>query len=264
MNEVSQETFRSVYRNRDGFLHRSSYVRLGKSYAVHAALADAGVELSGKRIYDFGFGPGSFLLSCPVDCRLAGCEIDVVNVERLTTELRRKGHPEVDLRTVSEDSSEYRVAFGGGRFDVIVMSHVLEHIAEPEQVLIAAREALTDDGVIVVVLPLNERRPDPRHFHDVTVDIACDWFRLASLDVAVCRTLGCLNYLIQPYLKGEKGVGRFMAQAIGLTMGLASRLFSPVAWWAVTDRLLPWKRGQVVLVGRVGHGDQSDSGSAGP
>jgi 2-polyprenyl-3-methyl-5-hydroxy-6-metoxy-1,4-benzoquinol methylase len=41
----------------------------------------------------------------------------------------------------------------GNGYDVILMSHVLEHVVAPERLLAAARERLADSGVIAVALP---------------------------------------------------------------------------------------------------------------
>ena len=248
MTEVSQEVFRSVYRKRDSFLHRSSYMRRGKTYAIHAGLGDAGVELSGKQVFDFGFGPGNFLWSCPLDCDLAGCEIDPVHVKAFAEDLEKRGQRAVDLRVASDESDDYAAAFGGDRFDIIVMSHVLEHIPEPSEVLKAAREALNPGGCIVVILPINEKIPDPKHYHAVTAEMSRGWFEAAGLQVPVCRELGFVNYLIQLWVGKQSKIGRLVAQGLGLGLGLASGLFSPQWWWRATD-CLGGKRGQIVLVG---------------
>ena len=261
MSEASQELFRSVYRNRNSALHRLSYMRLGKSHAIHAALADAGLTLNGKRIFDFGFGPGNFLLSCPRDCHLFGCEIDEVHVEALESEIRDRGQLSVNLDVTSEFSKDYGKTFGDRTFDVIVMSHVLEHIDDPENVLVAAKEALAPGGAVVVVLPLNEKKPDPKHVHEVTADLARSWFEPSGLEITVCRELGWVNYLIQPCNSAEGRIGRVVAQGLGLGIGLASKVLGPRAWWKVTD-CCSGKRGQIVLVGRT-PGDE-DAGRLAP
>jgi 2-polyprenyl-3-methyl-5-hydroxy-6-metoxy-1,4-benzoquinol methylase len=39
------------------------------------------------------------------------------------------------------------------RFDIIIMSHVLEHVTEPQLILRRAKQWLRDDGTIIVVVP---------------------------------------------------------------------------------------------------------------
>ena len=155
MTEVTQESFRSVYRNRNSALHRSSYMRMCKTYAVHAGLDDAGAGLPANRVFDFGFGPGNFLWSCPLDCHLSGCEIDPIHVEVFSRALEQRRQKSIDLKVAAEDSADYGTPFGRDKFDIIVMSHVLEHVEHPVRALRAARGALSDGGVIVVVLPIN-------------------------------------------------------------------------------------------------------------
>lgn len=48
---------------------------------------------------------------------------------------------------------EYERSASGETFDVITMSHVLEHVPEPVKALEAMRHLLADDGVVVLALP---------------------------------------------------------------------------------------------------------------
>lgn len=43
--------------------------------------------------------------------------------------------------------------YAAGMFDVIVMSHVLEHFARPDEVLARAKSWLRDDGKLLIALP---------------------------------------------------------------------------------------------------------------
>ena len=45
----------------------------------------------------------------------------------------------------------------GDNYDVIIMSHVIEHLKFPEEYIIDARKRLKDNGLLLVVLPAHDR-----------------------------------------------------------------------------------------------------------
>lgn len=246
----SQDIFKSIYRNRNSWLHQLSYMRRGKNYAIMDCLEQCGMHLENKKIFDFGFGPGNFLSSCPFNSHLSGCEVDTVHVESLTKELIKRGHKNVDLRPTSENSDDYYSPFRGQKYDIVVLSHVLEHIADPENVLKAVGESLKQDGVAIVILPINEKIPDCKHLHKVTSEMALQWFASANMEVEICKEVGWVDHLIQPYLARQGAMGRLLAQSIGLSFGLLSTLFKANNWWKWTDKFGA-SRGQLMLAGRT-------------
>ncbi|MDQ8188864.1 class I SAM-dependent methyltransferase [Roseibacillus persicicus] len=246
---VSQDLFKSVYRKRSGKLHRMSYMRRGKYLAVHAGLEACGFNLSQKKVFDFGFGPGSFLLSCPKDCKVSGCEIDPDHVSSLQAEMKSLGYESVNLRAASEESEDFSLPFGGEKYDLIVYSHVLEHVDKPIVAMEAAKGSLSSEGIVVVVLPINEQKPDPKHVHLVDEELAKSWFVNSGYELLTVQQLGSLNYLLQPLMGGESKLSRWRAQFLSLSIGLLSAPFQASQWWGVTDRS-SIKKGQIVLVGR--------------
>jgi len=92
-----------------------------------------------KRILDFGCGGGGFLLGIRDSCSLcAGLEKD----RYFRDILKKKGI------TMFSDIEQVE-----GKFDVITMFHVLEHLKDPKDMLKKLSKHLTDDGSMIIEVP---------------------------------------------------------------------------------------------------------------
>ena len=95
------------------------------------------------RVLDVGCGNGEFLLylkqrgwlAYGTDVSAAACEL-----------ARRKG---IEVRMGELRSARYPGRF----FDVVMLSHVLEHVLDPPDELAEVRRVLADDGILVVQVP---------------------------------------------------------------------------------------------------------------
>ena len=52
---MDQTVFETVYRGRQSALHHLAYMRMGKVLLALRSLAGAGIDLSDKTIFDYGF-----------------------------------------------------------------------------------------------------------------------------------------------------------------------------------------------------------------
>jgi 2-polyprenyl-3-methyl-5-hydroxy-6-metoxy-1,4-benzoquinol methylase len=95
----------------------------------------------GKNILDFGSGPGVFLRVAQ-DLGWNGVGVEVSKYTRDFSEIR-----------YSLNCVENIARTGTRKFDVVRMSHVLEHIPEPLTVLHELREKLKEGGIINVLVP---------------------------------------------------------------------------------------------------------------
>ncbi len=109
-------------------------------YSSHSQVLD--LVKSGARVLDMGCGEG--MLARPL--KIKGCH--VTGVDKLAPEVVSA---EVD-RYVQADISADRLPFDR-EFDCVIMSDVLEHVAEPGELLIKARRLLKEDGSLVVSVP---------------------------------------------------------------------------------------------------------------
>lgn len=107
------------------------------------------VEGSDLDILEIGVGPGWNLLNLPARRRV-GMDVTSAYAEFL----RSQG---VEF---ASDLSQLR----GQQFDVVIMSHVMEHLLEPAEMLTEVSGLLKPDGKIVAIVPLEAptRKVSPR------------------------------------------------------------------------------------------------------
>src|SRR5262245_6688858 len=104
-----------------------SYLRMSKVLLTLSILEVAGIQLQGKSLFDYGFGAGTFFRYCPMDTRLHGVELDPQAVTEVRQMLAARGHKGVRLETISIATWEQHPLLRR-QYDVILCSHVLEHL----------------------------------------------------------------------------------------------------------------------------------------
>ncbi len=127
---------------------------------LREVLSELHGELDGLRVLDFGFGSGSLLLALPERCRLYGVDVSVSAVESARRDERFAAYADARFQAVPEDQPEL---LPGEEFDVIVTSHLLEHVPDDARVLEELLARLAPGGTLVVFVPIEE--PDYILFH---------------------------------------------------------------------------------------------------
>jgi hypothetical protein len=124
-----------------------------RSHPRHRAIALllARGDLPGHRLLHFAPEP----LLDPVFARLSG-------VERVTADL----HAPADLRLDISD-----MALADGSFDLILCSHVLEHVPDDRSAMRELRRVLTDGGLALVLVPY---RPGVPTYEDPSITAPLD------------------------------------------------------------------------------------------
>jgi len=124
-------------------------------------LRSAGRSLQGQRVLEIGFGSGAVLFSFDKNCEVHGLEISRSAIERAEQKAQEMGYAAYSFRLVTDESLPYADEF----FDLIIASHVVEHVQDDAKLLQEIRRALKPDGVAVVLIPINENYDDPNHLH---------------------------------------------------------------------------------------------------
>jgi SAM-dependent methyltransferase len=236
-----QATFYSVYRGRQSRLHHLAYMRTGKVKAAELLFARNGIRLSGISVFDFGFGPGTLFRRCDVSCKLAGIELDPENVAAVRRMLECVGH-EVSRLEASEIGAwrSHPLLAPGIRYDLVVLSHVLEHMDDPAEVLRRLRGNLTGQtGRLLVLVPINERRVDPNHKWACDRALVGQWVDAAGLRVVDSVELDHWMYWALPFALADASAARTLWSAISVVLGLFQAAFSPAGWFGL-GRAFGW------------------------
>ncbi len=239
--ERTQEVFETCYRDRQSALHHASYLRMGKVLLARHAMRTAGVALGGRRVFDYGFGAGTFLRHCPTSASLFGVEQDPTTVEQVAEMLRERGHARVDLRSIDVRAWRDHPLLSGP-YDVFHCSHVLEHLTDPIELLVHARRATLPYGHFVGLLPLNERASDPHHLHVPDRQLVARWAEASGWDLLYYEENDPFLYWLQPLFTEESGLAHRAAQVTSLALGVPAAALGDRRWFAAGRPFARWTR----------------------
>jgi SAM-dependent methyltransferase len=147
---------------------------------MHEAFAELGVNLRSKSVLDFGFGSGDLLASFPHDCAIHGAEISNSAIESALQDPRFRTYAESRFSRVYEEAPE---SLPSGPFDIIIASHVLEHVTDDRAWVRALRNRLRPGGLLVVFLPVEEPGYNPDHVRVYDVGASVELLNRAGLRV---------------------------------------------------------------------------------
>ncbi len=228
---MDQTVFETVYRGRQGALNHMAYMRTGKVLLALRALAQAGIRLSGKSVFDYGFGAGTFYRYCPKDSRLFGVEMDEQNVRDVQTMLTDGGW-QADLQKI--DLAEWNLhPLLKKSYDVFLCSHVLEHLPDPVDFLRAVRPAVAPDGVFLGLVPVNEWVTNPHHVHSPDRAMVTRWMEAAGYELLSYEENDPFTYHTMALFAVDSGWRRVAAQAVSLGLGIPASLMGGRAWFAL-------------------------------
>ena len=130
---------------------------LASTFVERPALAS-----SANRFLITASGRARFFAIVPGPPGFSVVEIDPGNVEEVKNMLRNRGLSKIELQAIEvEHWSEHPLL--QQQYDVIVCSHVLEHLPDPIKFLGKINSCLSPGGKFIGLVPLNERRLDIHH-----------------------------------------------------------------------------------------------------
>jgi len=228
---VSDQTiFEECYRGRQSSLHHMAYLRMAKVLLALESLRAANIDLSSKRVFDYGFGAGTFFHYCLPSTRLFGVEIDPANVAEVRRSLATKGR-EADLQAISLDSWSGHPLLAR-QYDLFLCSHVLEHLPDPVAFLRRVRSCISPGGRFIGLVPLNERAENPHHVNAPDRAMIEEWAREAGYAMSFYEENDPYLYWFQPLFAADSGWRHKAAQAVSLGLGVAAKVLGRRAWLA--------------------------------
>ena len=226
---MKQEIFQKVYRGRQSWLHHASYLRMSKVLLILDFIRRCKIPLEGIRVLDYGFGAGTLFHYLPKTANLFGVEQDPEVCKEVAARIKKKWYGEVDLDPIElERWTEHRLL--KQKYDLIICSHVLEHLPEPEKLLKVLGECLSPTGRIVGLVPIHERAENPHHVQKVNEETVNRWAKGSAVVVEKYMEADPWLYWLQPIYTHDAGAWHIMAQGISLGLGLLARLSGTRGW----------------------------------
>ncbi len=194
------------------------------------------LERENLTVLDQGFGLGSMLFTFKRSCEIAGLELSPAAVEAAIQEARHRGFKKVDLRVFEPNrpfASEWK-----SRFDVVISSHVLEHTGNPEPVLDDLVYALKPDGVLCILVPINEQPgEDLNHFHQFTSEALRRLVSQRGLEILYVKDCDRLYQILKPVAMARQRKDSLPLKTLSK---LLNAVLAPLPNWAlqVGDKIL--------------------------
>ena len=199
-------------------------------------------KLDQIKVLDFGCGNGAFInkLKCYGSANVYAYDFD-----------------EKALKVAEKEGANIiRTLDGSEKFDVIFLNHVIEHIAQPLNLIKILKDKLNPDGVIYIVTPNNASLiqklfgvkwrgwETPRHVNIFNKKSALKLISLSQFPKEKCSV-----YTINGLFFGiyhESFVGSFWKSKIGKLLRWS--LFIPFSWLAYMNSIITDQNGEEVVI----------------
>lgn len=229
---MDQTVFETIYRKRQRTWHHWAYMRMGKVLFIQRTLANAGVDLTAKSLFDYGFGSGTFFRYCPKDTELFGVEQDPVICREVGRMLTQLGFSSVNLQALDISHWQEHPLLQRS-YDIFLCSHVLEHLSDPVGFLTAVQSCVKPGGFFLGLVPVNERAANPHHVQTVTRAVVSRWADAAGYEVISYEENDPFLYWLQPLFTVNAGWRHKLAQVASLSLGVPATLCGERLWFAL-------------------------------
>lgn len=168
MRAANRHFYTDYYKRRRYLGLRYDYIyrkRLLKNF-----LMKMGIVASRKKVLDVGFGHGDLLFMFDLTCELHGIEMSLSAVELARQQAQLRGY--ANYRFIEHDL-HYLVPYPDESFDMVICSHVLEHLENDEPLLSDLYRVLKTEGYLFLFIPIHEKlvyTKGAKHIQKYTVE----------------------------------------------------------------------------------------------
>ena len=155
----------------------------------------SGRSLSRQRVLEIGFGSAATLLSFNRNCMLVGIEASKSAVRFAKRSSERRGFNNCEFRLVRDSQIPYDSEF----FDIVIASHLLEHVENDLDCLAEISRVLRPDGVVIILIPINERHDDPYHVRKYSTELFKRTAEGAGFGIKHSLENEFLSYLVEKF-----------------------------------------------------------------
>jgi SAM-dependent methyltransferase len=225
----NQDSFLTCYRGNQSAFRHAAYMRMSKVLLIQHVLDRLGVDLKEKSLFDYGFGAGTFFRYCPRSSRLFGVELDPVVVDEVARMLTERGYRTLCLQPIRIDQWMDHPLLAR-KYDLIICSHVIEHLEDPAGFLRRMGNCLESGGLLLGLVPIHERKQDPHHVRQITASNFEELLEGTGLQMIHWEETDAWLYWLQPLFTCERGMRHKLAQALSFALG-AMAMACGYKWW---------------------------------
>ncbi len=150
--DKNKQIYENLYARKLGF--RFAFGVQQKKKTIKYILKKLKIPLKNKKVLDIGFGSGEMLFIFDNSCELYGTEISGNAVERCSVKAKKLKY-KYDFRVID---LSVELPPWEEKFDVIICSHVLEHIPNDKDIIKWISEHMSNLGIAIIAVPINERK----------------------------------------------------------------------------------------------------------
>jgi 2-polyprenyl-3-methyl-5-hydroxy-6-metoxy-1,4-benzoquinol methylase len=150
--EFRKELYNLDYFNPHGPLE--DFKNFGEKVTIMGEVKKRSGEPRGRTVLDIGCGTGEFLkAAADIGFNVTGIDVDTTTTEHITGKY--------GFRTVTGLLGPE--TFPAGSFDVVVLSHVIEHLQKPIELLVVIHSILKPNGLFVMCTPNSDSLEEDIH-----------------------------------------------------------------------------------------------------
>ena len=165
-DSTQKQTYDQAYRGEQRIRRLLRFDVRYRVTRMHEVLRDLDLKVEGTEVMDVGFGGGDILASFPGNCRVSGVEISASAVETAQKSNRFGKFRSAEFWLLREDDIS---GLPPGPFDIIVCSHVLEHVSDDGLFIAALSSRLKPGGTLLLFVPIEEPGYNPDHVRTYTL-----------------------------------------------------------------------------------------------
>jgi len=131
-----------------------------------------------KKILELGFGSGDILLSFGKS-DLHGVEMSNSAISFVLKKAKKKKIANIKL----ENNSDGSLPYSDNCFDIIIASHVMEHVENDAITISEINRVLVDGGYCIILIPINENYDDPKHIRKYSTKSFLDLIKINQFNI---------------------------------------------------------------------------------
>lgn len=202
--DVNKEFYNKLYKKRNPLLSYIysliSFDQQSKSKINYKVIKDHFGDRfkNNLNVLDYGFGHGSLLLKYPKNHQLFGCDISEEAVYNFPEVAKAAGR-KAQTATVEN----FFTTFQNTKFDVISLSHIIEHVDDDKALLEKLIPLLSDSGIMLINIPINEVWKDPKHVRPYDINYTRELCSSCGLNIVAHLETDKLTsyFLTEEYVK---------------------------------------------------------------